>query len=872
MKNTFKTVIILVLCLAMALSFCACGSSSAPAEEKTAAPASSPEAAAEDTAQTEYVYNSTFTPVTGDEKVSSIVARSFTDDGFYATGEVVTGSKTPDEGVEPQYYGQFFITEPAVFFVGNDGSVRELENYVPYIAPADPIEFYKDSPDDAAEGEVIADGFSEALTEAPAAQEEAAEPSVDADGVVYDDQHPCDGVYAYSNYVGVNSLGKLNDGSLFDLEVMYLNWQDVPELSYDDDDFYDHYTYRNTYFIRRLDQTGKELSSVRLDIPSTEWIYSEGVSDSDGNVLFVRNTETGEYSIVGINPETGERVYEIPCEESLSTVFKDRNGSIYATIWGDSMELRQIDIANKTFGETSALPYDAYSVFTGGGDYPLYYNSGSYFYGFDPASEEGPVRLFNWLDCDINPDDMWSLSVDGDGTVRGLLNNYDNYTMTYSRCLASVGKVPADSVAAKKEITLATQMLSWDMRSAISTFNRKSSDVRIKVIDYSEYNTEDDYSAGLTKLTTEIMAGNCPDILDLNGLSIAQLASKGILEDLYPFLKSDTAINIDDIYPNVLAAAEQDGKLVRTVTTFGINTVVGAASIVGDTPGWNYAELENALRNMPDECTPFSIDMTRGQILSTCLNLDMGSYVNWATGEVNFENEQFENLLKFAATFPDEYDWDTYNWQTDNEEARIAEGRQMLFGTNISTIDQLMYIESSYKGTPVTFIGYPTNNGTGNTIELGAGFAMCSSSTDKAAAWKFLRSFFTEEYYENYFYYYGLPAHKENLEKKLADYCRMTYRVDENGKYVLDANGEKIPEQRYYGMDGGAYTYYCLSKEMADSFRNLIDTTEKISVADEAISDIVTKQSAAFFAGQKSAEETARLIQSNAKIYVNEQR
>ena len=40
----------------------------------------------------------------------------------------------------------------------------------------------------------------------------------------------------------------------------------------------------------------------------------------------------------------------------------------------------------------------------------------------------------------------------------------------------------------------------------------------------------------------------------------------------------------------------------------------------------------------------------------------------------------------------------------------------------------------------------------------------------------------------------------------------------------------------------------------------------------DAIFSIVQEQAAAYFAGQKDPEEVARLVQSKAKLYVNEQR
>ena len=44
-------------------------------------------------------------------------------------------------------------------------------------------------------------------------------------------------------------------------------------------------------------------------------------------------------------------------------------------------------------------------------------------------------------------------------------------------------------------------------------------------MDYSQFNTEDDYSAGVTKLNTEIISGNVPDIFVSDQLPIEQYLS-----------------------------------------------------------------------------------------------------------------------------------------------------------------------------------------------------------------------------------------------------------------------------------------------------------------------------------------------------------
>lgn len=833
MKNTLKKMVLLLLVCAMALSLCACGSASdngSPSDEKPQAssankpvdaetPAAEKTSAAPDaSAAPEYVYKPAFTKITGDEKASYFTPAYLLPDGsgFYATGSKVVGYKAPEDA-EPQYYGQFDVTEPAIFFVGKDGAVKLLENYAPMPSP------------------------------------EAEE-----------------GMFEYQASAYISTLMGGKDG-LYTIESVYRSWSDAEGLDYEDPDFYEHYHYDESIYLRSLDLTGKELSCSKIEHAPTDYLYCNKTMDKAGNFIFTKSTESGEYSIAAYTA-AGEIAYEIPCEDSVNLTVSSAEGEVYVSIWGSNgLGLAKLDQETKTLGEPITISNDAYNVIPGGGDYPFYYTSGISFYGFDPESGEEPVKLLNWMDCDVDPDEMYQALVDGNGVIHGLLNNYDSYAMSYDRQLVEIQKAPYDPSTAKKELTLASQFLGYELRSAVTAFNRKSDDVRIVVKDYSEYNTEEDYSAGLTKLQTEIMAGNCPDIIDMNGLSLAQLSAKGILEDLYPFMEQDPEITKEKFLPNVLTAAESEGKLNHTFSWFNINTVVGASMIVGDEPGWTYDDLYNALQEMPDECTPFDVTTTRDDILNTCLNLDMADFVNWSTGEVNFDNEEFVDLLKFAESFPESYDWETYDWQNDNSESRIKEGRQMLYQTTLSSLDSLMYIEASYNGTPITFIGYPTHNGTGNTLSLDAGYAMSSSCADKDAAWRFLRQFFTENYYENYGYY-GLPVQKDLLEKKLAKVCKMTYKINNDGEYELDANGERIPEEHYYGMGDAAYTYYCLSEEMAQRFMDLVNTTSRVSMPDQSIKDIVTKQSAAFFSGQKSPEEAAKLVQSNAKIYVNEQR
>ena len=276
------------------------------------------------------------------------------------------------------------------------------------------------------------------------------------------------------------------------------------------------------------------------------------------------------------------------------------------------------------------------------------------------------------------------------------------------------------------------------------------------------------------------------------------------------------------------------------------------------------------MRERVPECTAFDQYMTRDNALQTCLALDMADFVDWESGEVSFDSEQFVELLEFANSFPTEFDWENYTYsESDDIGTRLSQGLQMLAQTSAYSIEDIFYNNyAPFLGGKITYIGYPTAHGTGNMISLAeASYGISSKSPYKDVAWEFLRSFFTKEYQQEN---YSLSSRIDVFEQKAEEATTIQYQKDGDGKFLLDEDGEKIPIVRFYMNDGKEV--YNLEPEQVQQIRDLIESTTKVADYNQEILDIVSEQAAPFFAGQKSAEEVARLVQSKANIYVNEQR
>lgn len=207
------------------------------------------------------------------------------------------------------------------------------------------------------------------------------------------------------------------------------------------------------------------------------------------------------------------------------------------------------------------------------------------------------------------------------------------------------------------------------------------------------------------------------------------------------------SLSRDDFFPNILQAIEQDGKLCATCSSFSLSTVMGASSIVGDTPGWTYDQLWEAYANMPEDCQIFEYYYTRYDALRQGLSLDIDSFCDWSTGTCSFDSDSFKDLLKFAAFFPKEFDWNNFEYGKDVEPyTLVSQGREMLMNVYLYNLNDAGMYDAMFGELGATYIGFPSDNGTGNMISANSGFAMSTTCADKEGAWQFLRTFFTEKY------------------------------------------------------------------------------------------------------------------------------
>ena len=620
------------------------------------------------------------------------------------------------------------------------------------------------------------------------------------------------------------------------------------------------------------------LSSFAVDAAGNLYVSDYNniyVLDAEGNVQFKLDGSQYNGSLCRLNAQqVGVMWYNYTDDVNAA----DENGQYFVPI----------DLETKDWGEKVKLPSNVGSILPGDDAYDFYYTYNNNIYGY-AAKTDTKEKLVDWLACDVDTNNMSGYAMLSDSRVAALMQDWSTDPTTYQ--LIVLHRVDASEIKEKKVLTLACMYLDWNLRSMIVEYNKTNDEYRINVVDYSEYATDDDYNAGVTKLTTEIISGSVPDIFLTSNLPIDKYAAKGVIADLNTFMDGGNGLSRDYFVPQVMSALEKDGKLYELPTSFSVQTAYALSSIASQYDTWNVAAVQDAMTQLQEGATVFSDGWTKNTALSNCLSRNLSAFVDWTTGKCEFDSEAFQQLLAFCNSFPAETSdgdgaiayassadiaVDDAMWESDA--TRITNGKQLMSTIGMYSFDS--YIWNVYAiRDKITFTGYPTEDGSGSSFELQMPMAISSVTKYPDAAWDFVCSIIkkmnTIDENNNY---YGFPISQAAFDAEMTDIMTEQYQLDENGEQVdWDGDGEpdKAIRGSYETMENGETVYkdvYALTQEDIDQILGVINNTRSVYDYDQEILDIITDEVAAYFAGDKDVQTTASMIQSRVNLYVQEQR
>jgi ABC-type glycerol-3-phosphate transport system substrate-binding protein len=233
---------------------------------------------------------------------------------------------------------------------------------------------------------------------------------------------------------------------------------------------------------------------------------------------------------------------------------------------------------------------------------------------------------------------------------------------------------------------------------------------------------------------------------------------------------------------------------------------------------------------------------------------DFSKFVDQDKKTASFDSPDFMGMLEFVKSFGD-----NNLTSKGNPKATMADTIEAAYRGAVVFMPQPMqgYIDygiakAMFKGK-VSVLSYPSSNASvSGAFNANETYGIASYSKYKDAAWEFIKTLISEEIQSNM--QMGGFAINKAAQKKMADQA-----IDET------ANGRvKV------GMGSKEFNIEKITQEDVNYIDSMIPKLNKYFSIDNEVVNIVMDETKAYFSGDKSVEETARLIQNRVNTYLNE--
>lgn len=347
-------------------------------------------------------------------------------------------------------------------------------------------------------------------------------------------------------------------------------------------------------------------------------------------------------------------------------------------------------------------------------------------------------------------------------------------------------------------------------------------------------------SDAIRSLNTEIMAGNGPDIILMDGLPIEDYIEKGGLEDLSDMVES-VKENGEEFFENVLSPYEKGEKVYAIPSRFSVPIIIGKEGAV--TPE-EVKTLSGTLKTRTEE-------QIKGIARNATKSIPLLLLTFWndiISEESVVDQEALSTFLEEARMLFDasEIDLELPYYSGDA-------GVTMAFQKDILSVDEmdmgqtLAQLESVSANSPV-FYDY-LNSESGKKFIPKWIFGITASSEKKEAAKAFLSYFLSSENMDQYDW--TLSVNKTSFRKTLPiseTKEQMTVMYPEQDS----AEGIRIQK---------------LNAEEAEEFVNFLSEADTKIAVEQALFEEILTQAEHYVYGEESLESAVNAIVEKVEIY-----
>ena len=391
---------------------------------------------------------------------------------------------------------------------------------------------------------------------------------------------------------------------------------------------------------------------------------------------------------------------------------------------------------------------------------------------------------------------------------------------------------PAQPESAEQTLTLGLIDFEADkelLRGLIQSYNASGAPVRIEIVNYAD--GAESYADAVTRRTTELMAGNVPDLLDCSDLSGAQYAGYAKNGILLPL----DGMPEEGVLSGVQQPCEVDGKRYSIVGAFTLDPLFGPASRLG-------ASLQTSVEDVLRGAVPDVRFVWGGRdLLGVYCRHAAERFLDYDTGTASFESEAFLDLLTACARIqPSELGPDSIMQQPMRS---VSVYRQMQNSWYEQTGDAFRVLSLSADG--------------GVTYQPVLQLGVCAASSVQEAAVQALRAMLAESFQT---IADAFPVSTAVLQAQLQQ------EIDAQKTYQQTAIRE---EGRVDVGEAGTQTFL-FDEAVAADLMYVLEHVDCRACSNQEILTIILDEADAFFQGRKTAQEAARIMDSRAALFIAE--
>lgn len=383
-----------------------------------------------------------------------------------------------------------------------------------------------------------------------------------------------------------------------------------------------------------------------------------------------------------------------------------------------------------------------------------------------------------------------------------------------------------------------------DISTAVAEFNAQSREYFVQNKRYSA-------DGGEFQLRMDMLEGNAPDILPISYVDYEVYASRGLLADLMPYLEQDQEL-YNDLEDSILSAAKEGKEqLFYVPISYQLYAAYAPVELVNGT-NWDISTFQGLLSEHPDWNVLGAL--SPWMKVQVFLSYDMDSFVDYQTMSCSFDSQEFYDYLEFLKRIC------TAEFSGDAE--------TLLQGTSFNTLRQYKEFMQATGGR-YTLLGYPSNHGNGIYASAVQSFGIVKGTGNEQAAWEFIAYLLSKDYQNTC---YAFPVRTSVLDARIAavreEFPSEQSQTMDPQQMLQIAQGNASTG----GMSGETGTLEGLTDDEADDFRTLVSQIDLIqSGRDTENISIIYEEITPYFAGEKTAQEVAKIIQNRFSIYLSEQ-